>query len=543
MRRARSRDTRKASEAPKTAAMYGRVSSDEQAGNASTRGQLEEAKRFCDLRGLELVGSYFDEAKSGKSVAGRDQLQLMLEDARAGKFGHLVVWKLTRLSRNLLDTLTIIEDLDIMGIHFHSVTEPDFDTSTASGRMFLRIIASLAEYEREVIAENVAMGLRQRASEGAWIGGEMLGYRVPVEGVDPPDVKKAGRLIVVPEEAETVRRIFALFAEGKGLKATCNRINKEGYRTKRGGFFAAPQIGPILDNPVYQGHVRVTMRGAHAEEEREFGVENAHEAIIDEELWEKVRFLRALKSERPTRAHERGFPLTGILRCPECGAGMTMSRTTATRKDGSKHITERYSCGRWKNQGTTACHSNGVVAGTMEKAVFARLRKVVTHPTLLRDVIRRVNERQESEVRPLQRRLAEIERERRKQDALQKKYFRDFGKDDLEAGLLREKLAEIEEQMAAFDQEEAEVRAKLRSCEATEPVPVEAVRTILEDFVAQLRRASTDQQGTLLKALVREITFEQGKGVKSISLHLQDDVARVLGLPTASLPGPVTLTV
>ncbi len=527
-----------------TAVAYGRVSSDEQAGNASTRGQQAEAEEYCLNNKLELAHTYFDEARSGKSMEGREQLKRMLNDARAGRFSHLIVWKLTRLSRNLVDTLAIIKELDALGVSVHSITEREYDTSTPAGRMFLHIMASVAEFEREALVENVRMGMKQRAQEGAWIGAEMLGYRVPKEAADTEAVVKAGRLIPVPAEADTVRRIFTLYADGKGLKAITNRLNHEGRKTKRGGFFNPTQVGAILDNPAYIGRVRVRFFDAHSKEDKEYVVDAAHEPIIDRSLWDRAQSLRATKATRPRRVSERGFPLTSILRCPECGAGMSMSRTSNALKNGGWWVRYYYSCGRWKSQGTAVCHQNGIAADVAEKAVFRRLKRTVSHPTLLREIVKRVNASRRESVRPLSQRLALIAKERQKLDAALVRYQRAFESDALDSAEFGRRMAEIKGSLAGLDAEEYELRGRVATSEASGPVSYEVVKMILVGFVDQLQRSDGDRQRVLLRALVKEITFEKGKGIQSIRLHLHEGVALTLGMAdTPSITSPVTLTV
>lgn len=524
------------------AAFYGRVSSEEQAGNASTRGQQAEAEAYCRHAGLDLRYCYFDEAKSGKSLKGRDELQRMLEAARAGKFTHLVVWKLTRLSRNLVDTLRLMKQLDTWRVQFHSISEPNYDTSTPSGRMILNVMATLGEFEREVIADNVRMGMKQRAQEGAWIGTTMLGYRIPREPHDPPEVAKAKRLIPIPEEAAVVRRIFSDFAGGLGLKAIANRLNHAGFRTKRGGYFSSVQVGWILDNPVYRGTVRFRTHDPHVREPVEIVVEGAHEALIDEALWTQVRQLRAQKCHRPRRVSDRDFPLTGLLRCPACGAGMTMARTSNRRKDGTKWVRNYYACGRWKNQGTAACNSNMIHADEAEREVLRRLRRIVTHPTFLRDVVARINTKQREALRPLRQRQAHVEKERKRQTGVRDKYRRAFEADAITAQELGERLAEINAQLVELNQEEAELRSRLDADASVRPIPYEAVKRILDDFATQLSQANGDRRRALLHALIREITFERGKGIQGITLHLHEGITQMLGIPDSSVTTDVILT-
>ncbi|MEI7832213.1 MAG: recombinase family protein [bacterium] len=524
----------------KIAVVYGRVSSDDQAGNASTRGQITEAEGFCRKHELILEHTYFDEAKSGKSVNGRPELERMREDARAGKFQHLVVWKLTRLSRSLIDTLAIIEELDQLGIKFHSITEPDYDTSTSTGRMILRLMATVAEFEREETVENVRMGMKQRAKEGYWSGGKILGYRMADMNI-ASEVARKGKLIIIPEEAAIVQMIFKLFAEGKGLKSITNHLNKADYRTKNGLFFAPPQIGAILDNPSYLGTIRFRTHDKHAREQEEILVPDAHEPIIDIELWGKVQGLRAIKSHWPRRVSEVGFPLTGVLRCPDCGAGMSMSRTSNKRKDGSKWVRQYYACGRWKNQGTAACHSNMIPAEEVEKVVLRRLKRIVTHPTFLLDMVKRLNDKKRDEVRPLQQRLATIEKMRMQLTKKRRKYIALFDEESIDATLQAD-IEQIAVELRNIDEEESEIKLRLNDTDTSKTLPYPAVKLILDNFVGQLEKAGTDRQRALLRIVVKEITFVKNKGVGDIHLHLNDSVAKVLGMKNApSIGAPVQL--
>ncbi|MEI7831629.1 MAG: recombinase family protein [bacterium] len=513
------------------AAVYGRVSSDDQAGNASTRGQITEAEEFCKKKGLDLKFTYFDEAKSGKSVDGRLQLTLMLEDARAGKFKHLVVWKLTRLSRNLQDTLRIITELEGLGIKFHSIAENEYDLSTPMGRMMLNMMATIAEYEREGIVENVRMGMKQRAKEGAWGGGKIIGYRAPDAKTDGEAAAKSGKLIIVPDEAAIVRKIFKLYAEGNGLKSITNKMNKGGYRTKNGNLWGSAQIGAILDNPTFTGTIRFSTHDKHAEKQEEILVENAHEAIIDKTLWDKVQLLRSSKNIWPGRVSERSFPLTGLIRCPQCGAGMIMSRATATRKDGSKRINEYYACSRWVNQGTAACRFNGLPAEEVERVVLRRLKRIVTKPTFLEDIMKRINGIKRDEGRTQAELLASIEKKRVLLKKQRKKYIALFDEDAPDL-MLQEDIARVTADLYKLDEEE--VALKLTNDENEKPVAVSyyAVRMIMDDFVDHFHQVAADRQRALLRVMLKEITFNKGNWAKSIQLHINDDIGNFIGMST-----------
>ena len=243
----------------KKVAIYCRVSTVEQAEEGYS---IDEQRRrnieYCEKEGHEVFKVYEDRGISGKNISGRPGLKELLQDANAGKFDLVIVWKLNRISRKLIDILNIVDTLDKNKIAFRSLTE-SFETETPAGKLQLNIMGAIGEFERGTIAENVKMGMIARAREGKWNGGKVLGYdivEIPSEGKK----RKETKLVINEKEAMTVRRIFELYSEGHGYKATVNRVNQEGHRSKKGNPFATATIKEILKNPVYIGKIRYNVR-------------------------------------------------------------------------------------------------------------------------------------------------------------------------------------------------------------------------------------------------------------------------------------------
>ncbi|WP_346929125.1 recombinase family protein [Clostridium sp.] len=134
----------------------------------------------------------------------------------------------------------------------------------------------------------------------------------------------------------------------------------------KGKDFSAGSIKDILTNPIYIGKIRYDVRQNWSEKRRRNINANPiindeiHEAIIDEKVWDKVQAILEKKKGKPSRVHDGEFPLTGILRCPKCGAGMVISRTTNKLADGFKKSIAYYACENWKNKGTAVCNSNSM---------------------------------------------------------------------------------------------------------------------------------------------------------------------------------------
>lgn len=227
------------------AALYARVSTEEQAKEGySIAAQISEIKKYAEQNGFEIVDEYVDEGASGKSIAGRPQMKRLLKDASQQKFGVVIIYKIDRLARKLKDALEISETLERNNVNLISLNEK-FDTTTAFGRTAFQMICSFAELERNNIVERVKLGMEQRAKEGKYNGGKVLGY----DSIDK-------KLVINEFEAVIVRKIFDYANQGLGFKAITRRLNEEGYRTKMDKPFNVFGIKTILNNPIYIGKIR-----------------------------------------------------------------------------------------------------------------------------------------------------------------------------------------------------------------------------------------------------------------------------------------------
>lgn len=232
-------------------AAYIRVSTRDQAEGTGLETQKQKIRQWARLRDVSHVDLYVDAGESG-GTTDREGLRELLSEVESGKVDTVVVYKADRLSRSLKDLLTIIDTrFKPNDVRFVSVTE-QFDTSTASGRMFLQMIGSFSEFERNMITERTTEGRRRKAEEGGHACGEVpYGYRKGPEGKLEPD----------PETAPVVRRIFRLREEGESLRCIASWLNEEEVPTKSGGNWYASTVKNILDNPKYRGRLVQTFDG------------------------------------------------------------------------------------------------------------------------------------------------------------------------------------------------------------------------------------------------------------------------------------------
>jgi DNA invertase Pin-like site-specific DNA recombinase len=211
--------------APHRAIGYVRVSTEEQAREGiSLDAQAGKIRAYAEAKDLTLLDVIHDEGLSGKDMR-RPGLERLVAACQAGNIEAVVVTKLDRLTRRTRDLLFLVEDIfQVHQVALHSLYET-IDTSTASGRFFLRIMGALAEMERELISERTAAALAHKKANGERLGAAPLGFRLGNgNGLEP-----------VPEELASVRRLLGLWRGGWSYRRISDKLNEEGLQTQRGG--------------------------------------------------------------------------------------------------------------------------------------------------------------------------------------------------------------------------------------------------------------------------------------------------------------------
>jgi len=261
-------------------AIYTRKSTDEGLDRDfnSIDAQRESAEAYIASQKNEgwvcLAHRYDDGGYTGGNM-DRPALQRLLADIEAGKVDAIVVYKVDRLSRSLLDFARIIETLDRHNVSFVSVTQ-QFNTATSMGRLVLNVLLSFAQFEREIIAERTRDKMSAARRKGKWVGGmPILGYDLAPEG---------GRLVVNEDEAQRVRAIFELYLEHQALIPTVQELARRGWVNKRwrtrqgrergGQPFDKSSLLRLLSNFAYIGKVNYHGQIYDAE----------HDAIVPDEL-------------------------------------------------------------------------------------------------------------------------------------------------------------------------------------------------------------------------------------------------------------------
>ncbi len=249
-----------------------------------------------------LAKRYDDGGYSGKNLE-RPAIKELFEDVKGGEVDCVVVYTLDRLSRETKDSIEVTSFFRRHRVNFVAVTQI-FDNNTPMGKLVQTVLSGAAQLEREMIVERVKNKIATSKEQGLWMGGTLpLGYDV-----------KDKELIINEKEAKTVKHIFERYVELKSMAELARELNSQGYRTKgKSDIFKKATVRRIITNPIYMGKIR------HYEKE----YEGKHEAIIEEEKWQKAQEL--IKNQPYKKAKYEEALLKGIIKCKGCNANMTLT--------------------------------------------------------------------------------------------------------------------------------------------------------------------------------------------------------------------------
>jgi site-specific DNA recombinase len=344
-------------------AVYTRKSSEE--GLEQEFNSLHAQREACDAyvasqrsEGWALIREPYDDGGFSGGTLERPALKRLMADIEEGLVDVVVVYKIDRLSRSLMDFSRLVEVFDRSGVTFVSVTQ-SFNTTTSMGRLTLNILLSFAQFEREVTAERIRDKIAASRAKGLWMGGTVpLGY-----------VVKDRKLVVDETDAAVVRAIFERFVRIGSATILAQELRREGVRSRRGKLIDKGYLYKLLNNQTYLGlavHKDATYPGEHA-------------AIIDQPLWDKVHAILA-ENTRTRSANTRAQTpalLKGLIFGP---TGAVMS-PTHTRK-GSK-LYRYYVSQDVLKRGPDACPIGRVSAAEIEGAVIDQLRGVFRQPEIV----------------------------------------------------------------------------------------------------------------------------------------------------------------
>ena len=496
---------------PMRCAIYTRKSTTEglESDFSTLDAQREAAEHYIQAQAHQhwtiLPARYDDGGFTGANIE-RPALRRLLDDIENGEIDVIVVYKVDRLSRSLLDFARLMERFDRTGVGFVSVTQ-NFDTSSSMGRLVLNVLLSFAQFERELISERTRDKIQAARRRGKWTGGQVcLGYKTDPE-------RKA--LVLVPKEAELVRSIFEMYLQTHSMGFIIERLNAKGLTTKRhvskkgrvrgGGPWNKSAIYHVLRNPLYIGKIRTSDGELH---------EGEHEAIVSIEAFEKVAETMSHRTTGRLRKNRKSeYILTGLLRCGPCGTAMTSSQGKS--RSGRRY--RYYRCVRQQENGGH-CPTGLLPAADIESAVIAQVKDVATQGEIRQRILDRflseagaLTEAEETRAAILAR-IEDLSGEsRRLLDAFRnpgagggKTLASRLGEIEAEVDRLRIRLGDVEERLEAL----TDARSK-----------VERVTDLLDGFGEIWDALVPQEQRELLHLLVERIVVDLESGGFRIDFH------------------------
>ena len=453
--------------------------------------------------GWTILEDHYDDGGFTGANIDRPAFQQLLVDIEGGRVGAVVVYKVDRLSRSLLDFARIMDLFTRHGVAFVSVTQ-NFSTSDSIGKLTLNLLMSFASFERDMIADRTRDKIAAARRRGKWTGGSVpLGYEV-----------RDRKLAVNPVEAVLVREIFELYLEHRSALTVARMLNEQKRVTKRhrAGNGSLRKARPwdkaavlrLLRNPVMAGYMS-TGDELH---------EGEHEAVVDRGVFERVQ---ALLDARPMTSRGVGrnpeFILRGILRCATCGAAMT----GVSNRRGDR-IYRYYRCVTRDRQGADACPTKPLGADAIEGFVIERIRQAIRLGNLVEQVTTEMQTRiaaRRGELGRVRAGLpAEIERLRQEAEGLAEKVA---GVTGPAAGILAGRLQDATTSLRRNEELLARVIRSLALLDQAE-IDAEWVAGALSDFDAVWEVMTLDNRGRLLRALVREVSVDGATGAVTAML-------------------------
>ena len=302
----------------KRVAAYARVSSGKDAMLHSLSAQVSYYSDYIQSNGWEYAGVYADEAITGTKDK-REGFQKLLAECRNGNVDMVITKSISRFARNTVTLLETVRELKELGVDVY-FEEQNIHTASADGELMLTILASYAQEESLSVSENMKWRIKKNFEDGKPWSGFVLGYRC-----------ENGQYVIVPEEAEVVRRIYREYLDGLGATAIMKGLNNDGIHTRTGKPWRIGGVLKVLKNYNYTGNLllqktysenHLTKRKlVNNGEQPQYHVEGAHEAIIDLATWEAVQEEINRRAEYYTakKPSARTYTFTGLIRCSVCG--------------------------------------------------------------------------------------------------------------------------------------------------------------------------------------------------------------------------------
>ncbi len=453
----------------KNVGIYVRVSTEEQAKEGySIAAQKEKLKAYCVSQGWANYKFYIDEGKSAKDIH-RPSLELMLRHIEQGIINTVLVYRLDRLTRSVRDLYSLLDYFDKYNAVFRSATEV-YDTGSATGRLFITLVAAMAQWERENLGERVKMGQVEKARQGQYSAPAPFGF-----------TKEGEYLVKNPQEGEILLDMVDKIKKGYSLRELADYLDESDAMPRRGYKWHIASILVMLKNPVLYGAFR-------------WGdelIEDAFEGYISKEEFEQLQKILHDRQNFKKRETYSIFIFQTKIICPNCGNRLTCERSKYFRKRDNKHVeSNHYRC--------QACLLNKrpTIGGSEKKFERALIEYMQNVKPRLEP---KIPEEKQQDFDKLHQKILSIEKQRKK---YQKAWSMDLMTDQEFEQLMAETKDALQKAQTALEQEQTFHKPK-------NPIDIKRAKEIVTMFNTSWSVLTSEEKRQIVQELIKQIEFEK----------------------------------
>lgn len=497
----------------KNVVIYTRVSTRDQVLGFSLEKQKLDLLEYCKRNNYTVIEEFSDEGKSGKNTDKRDEYKKLVESCKYNEnIDAVIVWKLSRISRKVLDLLNFINLLKEQNIAFISIQD-NLDTSNGSlsANLMVMILGMIAEMEGENIVVQSAAGMVQRAEEGKFMGGPIpLGYKL--------DKNSEHGLIINTEQSLIINKIFDDYVnKNKSLTQIIDELNSLKVINSKGNSITKSTLSYILANQIYIGNF--TWNKKNKDTEKVITSYIPEWQIINNTIFSQAQEKLKLNKHKTIRQNGK-YLLSGLITCPLCGRKMTAD--SGTSKNGKVH--EYYACKNKSHKRYTLKKDD------VEKLILDEIGKALINGSFA-DAIKNYNSKNEkenieSEIKLINKNIAIIKRDLNK--TIQLKLDDKITTDNFD-NFITEKNKELKKQSELLDKKVSEQKNITSKNDV-----IEDIDNILNNFstIFHNSKLNMEEKNRLISLIVEDITLYISndfkiRKVKEIKLSINDQVVRL----------------
>lgn len=504
---------------------YIRYSSHMQDDGFSVEYQIAEIEEYCKNNNIDIMHHHIDQAQSATKVAGREEFFRLVEAVKAGDVDTIVIYKLNRMFRNSYESQKYRNLFRKHGVKLISVTQ-HIDEETSSGRLTANILSNIDQFQSETISDHVKSSMREMARQGYFTGGP-----VPF-GYDLETIKHGTKIrkkhVINEAEAQIVRDIFTLYAEGHSLRYICAYLKENQIKTRLGKDFRTETVTRFLSTDTYIGTLRYKTKGYD-----DIMLENAVPAIISPQLWDQVQERKKdNKRKVKPRIKKSLYPLTGKIECGICGSHFFGFRAVHKKRSGiGVYDYQYYACSAVKV--FEPCSCKRVRKEKIENIVLSEIKRLVLNDEAMERLAREIIEQLADSPTAVAEEIKKLEARKKQLHKTLDTLLEMRLNGEMSPAILRSKSTECEEELAGITKRLFALSEKHRHTitprsvrehldkllEYSSSDNEEALKLLFDNVVEKIVLDNERADITLRVQARQNLVYKQTNGFPSVALH------------------------